>query len=162
MMKIQGPEPQPIQDEIDVLKALLPFDGARVLELGCGAADKTRQIALQTQVKEIVAAEVDQIQHQKNLQRDDLSNVEFVLVPRTGQVIQYLLEHLYAIDIQSVIVEGGAALLGSFIESDLWDEARVFISRVEFGNGLNAPVIKQEPCRELSIPCGALKVYRKS
>ncbi len=76
-MQLLGPEQQDITDEIDVLTRMLPFDGARVLELGCGAAEKTRQIAELTSVREIVAAEVDQIQHEKNLAIKDLPNVTF-------------------------------------------------------------------------------------
>jgi len=76
-MQLLGPEIQDISEEIDVLTRMLPFDGARVLELGCGAADKTRQIAELTGVTEIVAAEVDQIQHQKNLAINDLPKVTF-------------------------------------------------------------------------------------
>ena len=56
----------------------MPLAGARVLELGCGAAEKTRLIAEQCCVAHIVAAEVDAIQHDKNLQIDDLPNVQFV------------------------------------------------------------------------------------
>lgn len=76
-MQIQGPERQDIADEIDVLTRMLPFAGATVLELGCGAADKTRQIAERTGVAHIVAAEVDAIQHKKNLSVKDLPNVQF-------------------------------------------------------------------------------------
>ena len=76
-MQLLGPEQQDITEEIDVLMRMLPFDGARVLELGCGAADKTRQIAQLTDVQEIVAAEVDQIQHAKNLAITDLPKVTF-------------------------------------------------------------------------------------
>jgi ubiquinone/menaquinone biosynthesis C-methylase UbiE len=76
-MQLLGPEPQDITEEIDVLLRMLPFDGAKVLELGCGAAEKTRQIAEQTAVEEIVAAEVDEIQHEKNLAVKDLPKVTF-------------------------------------------------------------------------------------
>ena len=94
--------------------------------------------------------------------KKNLHNVEFVQIPDKGKVIPALLKHLYSIDIQSIIVEGGAALLGSFIENATWDEARVFTSRSAFGKGLKAPVIDQNPCREIPIPCGTLKIYRKS
>jgi len=76
-MQLSGPMAQPICDELDVLAELLPLDGARLLELGCGAAEKTRQIVEQSDVREIVAAEVDQVQHQKNLRLDDLPQVSF-------------------------------------------------------------------------------------
>lgn len=76
-LTIKGPEQQEITDELAIIQRLLPLQGARILELGCGAADKTRQIAQETGVCSIVAAEVDQIQHAKNLQIDDLPGVTF-------------------------------------------------------------------------------------
>ncbi len=76
-MRIEGPSDQPQRDEIDVIRQLLPLSGARILELGCGAADKTRQIAAEPGVLEIVAAEVDQIQHRKNVDADALPRVTF-------------------------------------------------------------------------------------
>ncbi len=76
-MQIQGSPQQEIHSEFAVLRQLLPLESARVLELGCGAAEKTRQIAEQTSVAEIVAAEVDHHQHDKNLRVTDLPNVTF-------------------------------------------------------------------------------------
>ena len=76
-LTIKGPEQQEIADELAIIQRLLPLQGARILELGCGAAEKTRQIAQRTEVCSIVAAEVDQIQHAKNLQINDLPDVTF-------------------------------------------------------------------------------------
>jgi SAM-dependent methyltransferase len=76
-MRIEGPADQPLVDELEVIRELLPLTGARVLELGCGAADKTRQIAETTGVAAIVAAEVDAVQHTRNLARTDLPGVTF-------------------------------------------------------------------------------------
>jgi SAM-dependent methyltransferase len=76
-MRLEGPAEQPLVNEFAVLAELLPFQGARVLELGCGAAEKTRLIAERTGVAGIVAAEVDPIQHRKNLAVTDLPAVEF-------------------------------------------------------------------------------------
>jgi len=76
-MQIEGPQAQSIQTEFEVMTSLLSLSGARVLELGCGAADKTRQIAEHSDVATIVASEVDQVQHQKNLQIADLPKVTF-------------------------------------------------------------------------------------
>ncbi len=55
----------------------LPFDGASVLELGCGKAEKTRLLAETGRLKEIVALEVDDIQYRRNLQISDLPKVQF-------------------------------------------------------------------------------------
>ncbi len=54
--------------------------------------------------------------------------------------LQEILQVLYEHEIQSVLVEGGAAVLQSFIKADLWDEARIFTSPVKFGQGMRAPV----------------------
>ncbi|MCC6599875.1 MAG: bifunctional diaminohydroxyphosphoribosylaminopyrimidine deaminase/5-amino-6-(5-phosphoribosylamino)uracil reductase RibD [Crocinitomicaceae bacterium] len=51
------------------------------------------------------------------------------------------LNALYEMGIHSVLVEGGKAILQSFIKSGWWDEARIFSSMVTFGSGLTAPVI---------------------
>ena len=53
-------------------------------------------------------------------------------------------DKLYECDIQSVIVEGGAQILQSFIYDKLWDEARIFIGNSTFGEGLRAPRIEGE------------------
>ena len=76
-MSLLGPARQDITTELEVLERMLSFDGARALELGCGGAEKTRMIAERHAVAQFVAAEVDQIAHQKNLQITDLPGVTF-------------------------------------------------------------------------------------
>jgi diaminohydroxyphosphoribosylaminopyrimidine deaminase/5-amino-6-(5-phosphoribosylamino)uracil reductase len=56
-------------------------------------------------------------------------------------VPQYILFQLYLQDIQSVIIEGGAHTLNSFIEAGLWDEARIFTGEAILGKGINAPCV---------------------
>jgi diaminohydroxyphosphoribosylaminopyrimidine deaminase/5-amino-6-(5-phosphoribosylamino)uracil reductase len=56
-------------------------------------------------------------------------------------VPQYILFQLYLQDIQSVIIEGGAHTLNSFIEEGLWDEARIFTGKAVLGQGISAPRI---------------------
>ena len=76
-MKIADPVQDTLVNEVKLMLAELPFDGASVLELGCGKAEKTRTLAETGLLKEIVALEVDDIQHQRNLQITDLPNVHF-------------------------------------------------------------------------------------
>lgn len=78
-MKISDPKAELICDERVILDKLLPFDGAVVLELGCGKAEKTRMIANAGRVASITAIEVDRIQHEKNLRITDLPRVTFGL-----------------------------------------------------------------------------------
>lgn len=76
-MKIADPTATNVVNEIQLLLGELPLDGARVLELGCGKAEKTRTLAQSGRVREVIALEVDRIQHAKNLQITDLPNVHF-------------------------------------------------------------------------------------
>ena len=76
-MKIADPTQNTLLNEVKFMLAELPFDGASVLELGCGKAEKTRLLAETGQIKKIVALEVDNIQHQRNLQITDLPQVQF-------------------------------------------------------------------------------------
>lgn len=69
------------------------------------------------------------------------SNTEWVKVS-SPDFLQEVMKALYEKNILSVMVEGGAALLQSFIEKNLWDEARVITSEKVLGNGLRAPVLK--------------------
>lgn len=48
---------------------------------------------------------------------------------------------LYLMDIQSVIIEGGANILHQFIDGNLWDEARVFTANKIWNEGVRAPQI---------------------
>ena len=50
-----------------------------------------------------------------------------------------VLQALHQKDIQSVLVEGGARTLQTFIQEGLWDEARVFSGPVTLGSGIAAP-----------------------
>ena len=78
-MKIADPAQDTLVNEVKLMLSELPFDGASVLELGCGKAEKTRMLAETGRLKEIVALEVDDIQNQRNLQISDLPNVQFRL-----------------------------------------------------------------------------------
>lgn len=58
--------------------------------------------------------------------------------------IEEILADLYARGIQSLLVEGGAKLLQSFIDKGLWDEARIETAPLCLGQGTKAPTLKDE------------------
>lgn len=76
-MKIADPAQNTLCNEMKLLLEELPLDGARVIELGCGKAEKTRVLAETGRPREIVALEVDTIQHARNLEIADLPTVRF-------------------------------------------------------------------------------------
>jgi diaminohydroxyphosphoribosylaminopyrimidine deaminase/5-amino-6-(5-phosphoribosylamino)uracil reductase len=56
-------------------------------------------------------------------------------------VVRSMLNALYKLDIQSVLVEGGAKLSGSFIAEKCWDEIRTITNEsLQVQNGISAPV----------------------
>lgn len=76
-MQIAKPGDLPICTDAELIARHLPLDNSCLLELGCGAAFTTRRLAETYPSVQIIATEVDRIQHQKNLQIDDLPTVSF-------------------------------------------------------------------------------------
>ncbi len=69
------------------------------------------------------------------------SNLEFVQLSKSD-FIPSLLADLHKREVRSILVEGGAATLSTFIELGLWDEARVFTAPTCFGAGIKTPQLK--------------------
>ena len=55
-----------------------------------------------------------------------------------------ILNQLFKKDIQSIIIEGGAKTLQPFIDTNLYDEARIFRTNKKLNEGLLAPKINQD------------------
>jgi diaminohydroxyphosphoribosylaminopyrimidine deaminase/5-amino-6-(5-phosphoribosylamino)uracil reductase len=69
-------------------------------------------------------------------------NVSYIKIEEQD-FLQGLLQSLFELKIISILIEGGAKTLGSFIERDLWDEARVITNEeLIIENGINAPEMK--------------------
>ena len=67
-------------------------------------------------------------------------NIEQVVLDFNEPLLPQILAHLNGRRVDSLLVEGGATLLQSFIKASLWDEARVEINPgLELGNGVVAP-----------------------
>lgn len=72
------------------------------------------------------------------IKSDTLKNLDFVKLNESS-FQKELLDDLFKKNIQSIIIEGGGTTLQQFINSGLWDEARIFTSDQEFGSGIPAP-----------------------
>lgn len=66
-------------------------------------------------------------------------NSIFETIDFKKNVAQQVIQSLYKHNIQSVIIEGGRQTIQTFIDANLWDEARIFIGKVQFKNGIKAP-----------------------
>ena len=66
---------------------------------------------------------------------------------------------LFQNDINSVIIEGGSKTLQTFIDENLWDEARVFYGNIAFKKGIKAPIFQGKFITETHILNDKLKFY---
>lgn len=55
-----------------------------------------------------------------------------------------ILQELHKQNIQSIIIEGGTKTLQSFIDKNLWDEARIFTTKKTLTEGVKPPTIEGE------------------
>lgn len=67
---------------------------------------------------------------------------------------------LYLHEIQSVIIEGGRQTLQTFIDADLWDEARVFKGIMDLKEGTPAPILNIDKYRLQAIEKDQLLIFR--
>ena len=77
-------------------------------------------------------------------------------------ILPQICESLYNHKILSVIVEGGKKTLESFIDANLWDEARIFIGSKMLNKGLNAPKISGFEASRMNIQKDVLKILKNS
>lgn len=75
------------------------------------------------------------------LHKQNQQNLTYIQLDFTKNWLNEMLSHLYQLNIQSLIIEGGTQFLNTVIESKLWDEAVVFSSPKTIINGVKAPVI---------------------
>ena len=68
-------------------------------------------------------------------------NIGQVLLDFGRGILPQMMDYLYELGVQRLLVEGGAALLQSFIDSGLWDEAFVEEAPFYLGGGVEAPHI---------------------
>lgn len=69
-------------------------------------------------------------------------------------------EFLFNNNIQSVIIEGGTTTLQTFIDENIWDEARLFKGPIQFKDGVKAPQFKGNLISEEALDTDILKFYK--
>jgi diaminohydroxyphosphoribosylaminopyrimidine deaminase / 5-amino-6-(5-phosphoribosylamino)uracil reductase len=76
------------------------------------------------------------------IQHYEGGKVTYIKIDFNQDIIPQILTSLFLLGIQSVLVEGGPTLHQSFINANLWDEARVITNTQMFlQNGIQAPQI---------------------
>lgn len=91
------------------------------------------------------------------LKSDNKDNLAWIKLPEITP--ETVLKELHSRQIQSLIVEGGSQVIHQFIQSGLWDEARIFTAPTQFRRGISAPRLNQNPSETLSIDTDRLDIY---
>lgn len=74
-------------------------------------------------------------------QKESSKNLTFIQLDFSKNWLAEMLTELYNLNIQSLIIEGGAQFLNAIIDNRMWDEAIVFSSPKTITNGIKAPLI---------------------
>lgn len=93
------------------------------------------------------------------LEEKNAENLVFELIDFSKNIAIQICEVLYKNNIQSVIIEGGTKTLQSFIDNNLWDEARVFTGDILIKEGMKRPVFSGKLISEELILQDILKIY---
>jgi len=95
------------------------------------------------------------------LKHEELVNLIFYKVTRDVNLVHQVLNGLYQMKIMSVMIEGGAILIQSFIDEGMWDEARVITNNTLILNeGVPSPILTDAIIKsEESIGDDTIKNY---
>lgn len=96
------------------------------------------------------------------LKEEEKSPIRYIQIKDGSDLIPYLLERLYQLNVQSVLVEGGRQLLQSWIDAGTWDEVRVLTNTNLTGRGnVKAPVLSNHRmAKQENIPGTLVEYFR--
>ena len=95
------------------------------------------------------------------VKHEEHDNLIYYQVTGDVSLVHQIINALYQMKIQSMLVEGGARLLQSFIDEEMWDEVRkIKNEELKISNGLAAPelLLKNEK-QEIKILNDSIKIY---
>jgi diaminohydroxyphosphoribosylaminopyrimidine deaminase/5-amino-6-(5-phosphoribosylamino)uracil reductase len=96
------------------------------------------------------------------LKHEERDSLLYYQVTEDVNLIHQIINALYQMKIQSVLVEGGARLLQSFIDEGMWDEIRrIKNEELKINNGLAAPELLFNTAKsEMKILNDSIKIYQ--
>lgn len=91
-----------------------------------------------------------------------IPGTEIVVLRRDEPSSVQITDYLYSAGIQSLFIEGGADVLNHFINTGLWDEARIFTGQAFFNDGVKAPDAEGHLFSKQVFSLSALEIYLKN
>jgi len=89
------------------------------------------------------------------------ANITYCKIDFEKDFITSLLNKLFELSIQSVIIEGGSKLLNSFVKAGAWNEVRIFVGEKEFEKGIKAPDFDKSSAEITMVGTDKLYIVRK-
>lgn len=89
-----------------------------------------------------------------------IAGISYEIIDFSESIAVQICERLAKKNIQSIIIEGGTQTLQSFIDKNLWDEARIFKGSTTFKAGVKAPTIKGVHFSKLILEKDELNILR--
>ena len=90
----------------------------------------------------------------------DKENCIFEVIDFEQNIVHQIINVLFRHQIQSVIIEGGRQTLQTFIDENIWDEARIFVGQISFSSGTKAPALEKKQIEKHSIGTDELIIYK--
>jgi diaminohydroxyphosphoribosylaminopyrimidine deaminase / 5-amino-6-(5-phosphoribosylamino)uracil reductase len=87
--------------------------------------------------------------------------VEYVPLTFDQKMLHTCLDDLGKRDIQSILVEGGAGLINSFVKNELWDEAWVVTTKHVFGQGVKAPLLRGHLVQKFCLDTDEIQIIKR-
>lgn len=75
-------------------------------------------------------------------QKKYIEGVNYEVIDFSNEIAKQICDVLYKHHLLSVLIEGGTKTLQTFIDSNLWDEARIIQGNTHFGSGIKNPVLR--------------------
>lgn len=88
-----------------------------------------------------------------------IKGVKYIPISFSENMAEQICHKLLLENIQSVLIEGGSKTLQTFIDANLWDEARVFVGNTSFTKGIKAPKLEGHLITTENIKNDTLKIY---
>lgn len=90
--------------------------------------------------------------------KSEIKDTNIFIKTNFSELINNIIKKLHEQNVQSVIIEGGTTTLQSFIDMNIWDEARVFTTDKKLNDGVKAPDIKGKTLYVSKIDVDILKI----
>ena len=97
-----------------------------------------------------------------SLKQEEYKNLLYYRCAKNISLVRQVCNALYQLNIQSVLVEGGARLLQSFIDEKMYDEARIITNMdIKTGKGIAAPVTENiMPGHTIQLQSDMIRFYK--